>query len=53
MVAWINRFMSNLRVKRSENRCYDKSLSCDELIIAERKLLKLVQQEMFSDELVD
>ena len=50
LMAWIGRFLQNLRTKTSKSKRCNANLSCDELKFAERKLLRLLQQEMFCDE---
>ncbi|XP_035215661.1 uncharacterized protein LOC118189206 [Stegodyphus dumicola] len=47
MISWILRFINNCR---NGERNYDKTLSVEELDIAEKKLLKIVQQEAFTNE---
>ncbi|XP_035211859.1 uncharacterized protein LOC118185989 [Stegodyphus dumicola] len=47
MISWILRFINNCR---HGGRNYGKTLSVEELNIAEKKLVKIVQQEAFSSE---
>ncbi|XP_035224932.1 uncharacterized protein LOC118197523 [Stegodyphus dumicola] len=47
MISWILRFINNCR---HGGRNYGKTLSVEELDIAEKKLVKIVQQEAFSSE---
>ncbi|XP_035214816.1 uncharacterized protein LOC118188493 [Stegodyphus dumicola] len=47
MICWILRFINNCR---HGGRNYGKTLSVEELDIAEKKLVKIVQQEAFSSE---
>ena len=51
LMAWIDRFLQNSRAKTSEIKRSNANLSCDELKFAEIKLLRLIQEEMFCDEL--
>ena len=53
MVAWINRFLTNSRIKEKEKRNMSNYISSQEIRIAENLLLKLVQREMFVNEKSD